>query len=555
MAHNTKLLCYVLPALLFLVGINGCDQGGETDDTTVTREQVLQILRNWHDQIEPTVSEEERTKVEQYAAGFPEEGQEGIEPVSMEVVDGDNATITPVINRRDWAYAVCGIAYSTMGVIGQGQAAMIDMGFWCFLEAALLQTDESEHLANVAFHLNLHGAFDDARAVLIYARSVDGGHIAVRNNLAFAYAQLGDYDRAIYEAQIVVAMQPMERAYLERLASYYNDGGYPEAADALKAALEGIQQVPTVDPGIVEPDLSVTGAAIRSKIEELSDEMRKRGQEILDQYDPQLETSAMEFMERWSMIAQEMMYECPFAVAQEGGDPYAICVECYIPGGEEAFDAGLTFYSDVLHIVSSFECEAYLALSEITWRGLNLVWNAVLPQNEKQILLGEVHDKIFAEHVDIICGPRTMINFYWGNLVKDYEAAMAEGCGDAPVEAPEAEIEDTACKLQPALCRNQTIFNFILVSLVKQPDGTYALKLGASGMDVRLEYNFATGHAGFGVGLGINLGKPLNASASLMFRSKTGVTGGVEVTVASRTLFNIQGYERPVEYRLAALEN
>jgi hypothetical protein len=347
----------------------------------------------------------------------------------------------------------------------------------------------------------------------------------------------------------------MERAYLERLARYYKDGGHTEAADALKAVLEGTQYIPPIDPGMVEPQLSAAGESIRSKIEDLSDEMNRRGQEILDQYDPRLETSAMEFAQKWSMIVQEMMYDCPFAVAQEGGDPYAICVACFIPGGEQAYAAGLTFFTDALSIVSGFEIEAYLVLSDITWRGLNLVWNALLPQNEKQILLGEVHDKIFAEHVNIICGPRTMLNFYWGNLVKDYEAAMAEGCGDAPVETAEIEVEDATCKLQPALCRNQTIFNFILVSLIKKPDGTYSLKLGSSGINFQLEYNFATGHAGFGVGLGINLGKPLNASASLMFRSKTGVTGGAEVTIAARTLFAVEGKERPVEYRLAAFEN
>jgi len=306
---------------------------------------------------------------------------------------------------------------------------------------------------------------------------------------------------------------------------------------------------------MVEPKLSATGESIRSKIEDLSEEMYQRGQEIIDQYDPELEASAIAFFEQWAMIAQEMLYDCPFAVGQRGGKPYDICVECYIPGGEQAFGAGLGFYTSVLLIVSGFENEAYLALSEITWKGLNLVWNAMLSQNEKQILLGEVHDKIFVEHVANICGPRTMINFYWNNLVDEYEAAMAEGCGDAPVEISEPEIEDTTCTQQPALCRNKTVFNFFLVKLTRQPDGTYALSFGASGTKFTLEYNFATGHAGFGVGLGINLGKPLNASASLMFRSKTGVSGGAEVTIAARTLFNIQGQERPVEYRLAALEN
>lgn len=499
----------------------------------VSQEDVVAILTSWRDQIRPTIPGAERQKVEQYIAGFPLDAPAGTEPIDMVLIDGSVQQLEPRVGRRDWAYAVQGVGYTTVGGIIQGRAWMLDVGFWCFLEAALLQPNESEHLGNVGFHLNDRGAYLDARAVLLYARSLDGHYVPARNNLAHALNRLGEHDAAVSEALRVIALQPAEPSYHERLARYYEDAGKTDAAQAIRTALAGLDALPPIPPFAVPVALSPAGEHIRDQIENLSGQMYQRGSDIADKYQQELEKPLNEWITEWLEITEEALFICPMRVGMAGGDAYAICLNCYLPAAPEAMALGATAYDKTITAVAQFETEAYAALADINYQAWQLVLGAPIAQWERDILLDEAHQEIFLTHYPIIGGPRQRANWRWRLTVSEYQAAMAEGCGDAPVgDLTVVEQQSATCQVMPFMCREWRVY-FIIGDLGFHPDGTVSLSLG-QGVSGKLEYNFETGHMGIGAGYGFNLGPIAKAEAMVIYRSQTGLAG--DVGIKMRTL-------------------
>jgi hypothetical protein len=181
---------------------------------------------------------DERDDVEAQAAGHPVESSEMVEPVVVQS-DGTPPHLTVIVNRRDWVYAVRGITFTHVGMFALGQAAMLDLGFWCFLEAALLRPDEPEHLSNVAFHLNERGESADARTLLLRALSLDEKNTVVLDNLAYASAVLGDHESAIKYSLVALGQDQGVSFLLERLRYYGEAGGYDLVARMAAAGLEG----------------------------------------------------------------------------------------------------------------------------------------------------------------------------------------------------------------------------------------------------------------------------------------------------------------------------
>lgn len=198
-------------ALIGLVGCgnvivnNNANDGGSANENAdgagpshqppseVSQADVIDVLTKWRDQIYPALSNKERQEIETFVAAFPLEAPAGTEPIIVESSLDEPPQLAPVINRRDWAYALRGAAHTLVGGFVEKQADLLDVAFWRFLEAALL-----------------------------YARSLEVTYASTRNNLAFTYEGQGDHGAAIVEQLVVVMLQPDASFYIEGLASYYD---------------------------------------------------------------------------------------------------------------------------------------------------------------------------------------------------------------------------------------------------------------------------------------------------------------------------------------------
>ena len=154
---------------------------------------------------------------------------------------------------------------------------MLDVGFWCFLEAALLHPEEPEHLSNVAFYLNERGKSTDARKLLLRALSFDNKNTIVLNNLAYASAALGDYACAVTHSLAAMGQQQGVLLIAERLRYYAKEGGYDLVAKMAEAILGDWQQMPTLED--VRPkNLSDNGRAVFNQLGE--EEGKKSGAQL-----------------------------------------------------------------------------------------------------------------------------------------------------------------------------------------------------------------------------------------------------------------------------------
>ena len=154
----------------------------------------------------------------------------------------------PVVRSRDWALARVGLAYTLAGAMGEGKAALFDLGYWCFLEAALIAPDEPQHLVNVAFHLNERERFEAALVVLARALELDPDLPGALSNQAYAQAGNGDYDAAIRSLlnELADGIAPVYAR--ERLARYFDLAGFPEAAQSYRDMLAQGYYVPYEPP-------------------------------------------------------------------------------------------------------------------------------------------------------------------------------------------------------------------------------------------------------------------------------------------------------------------
>lgn len=202
---------------------------------------------------------------------------------------------------RDWAFAAEGFGYTLRGIFVTGEATQLDVGLWCFLQAARLRPDEPEHLVNVAFHLNERAAHADARVLLEHALRLDPELPGAHNNLAFAHAGEGALDAAIAHAMQAFAAPEGSEIVAERLSSLLNRAGQPEAGAAARAVLVGAPVAfPDVRPTTPE------GRAVKQRLLELNGRMN-------DAYfagiaDMRTSPSDVLWAPNWSMSQDEHAY-------------------------------------------------------------------------------------------------------------------------------------------------------------------------------------------------------------------------------------------------------
>lgn len=493
----------------------------------VEKSTVEKVIQEYLGQTAAQVSSDETKELELAVTDYKLEPPSGLEPVLVpSPASGGELEFKPVINTRDWAYAAKGIEYTFLGGLVDGQEDKLDMGLYSFLQAAALNPDEPEHLSNVAFHLNNKGDYDQSFIILSYALSINEDYVPARSNLAYAYAGQGDYTKAVLEQLRVVSLRP-EKWYLQRLAEYYEGAGMPEAAKAINDALEGSQEpaMPSFPPVLT---LSSKGENVLEEIERLEEELTEEEQRISDSKASPLEEILDGFLAEWANIVETTFTTCPWDVAMGGGDAYAICVSCYVPGAQKTNSLVSSFYQDVMPAVHSFESDAFRALEKYTRQAVSTVEGADLDESEKQKLLKAVHRRFTVEHTKRILGPRSTVKRTWNQWQAEYRAGMAEGCGEAPVgDIKVMEEEDAMCRIFPIACQKWSIW-FVIGEMSYDPAGTFDISFG-QGLSLKYRYNFAKDITSLGVGLGVNLDHVIGAGGTLFFNPTEGVTTDLKV--------------------------
>lgn len=490
---------------------------------TNTKSKIKILVEEYLSETSSQVSKADKENIEATIKDYPVELQPASETITVLATEEEEIEYTLDIKTQDWAYAAIGIENTFLGGLVDGQEGKLDLGLYCFLQAAALNLDEPEHLSNVAFHLNNKGDYENAKMLLQFALSINDSYYPALSNLAYAYAGQGNYTYAILEQLKVVSLRP-EKYYFQRLSEYYEKAGLPEASEAVINAIEGSDDFVVAPYPTIIQNLSPNGLSVLEEIERLDEGLYEKISAISDSKMPPLLELLDKILNDWANLLQWALWECPAEVAFAGGDAYAICTQCYIPGAQEAFDLLSTFHKAVQASLPSFEAEAFNELEIYTRQAIEIVEDADLDESEREALLKEVHRRFTIEYTISIMAPRKDVQRVWVGFQAEYQAAMAEGCGDVSIDLPELEEANYECEILPALCKKWK-FWFIFGSISYDPETrNFDLSLG-QGFAVKYRYNFARDVSDVGVGYGINLDKIIQLGATIYFNPTDGVQG------------------------------
>lgn len=184
----------------------------EIDLPQSTAADVDAILTDMLSRLESSVPAEWRSLVELYAASLPVPSQNHADlPAPLAFVmkaSGADREVTVGPSRRDWAFALAGGLYAQAG-LSMPASGLMDLALWSFIRSAQL-AKEPDHLANVAFSLNVMRRYQDALTLLAYAERRAPDHPDVHGHLAHALRRLGrDRDA---DAELALAISKDRKA-------------------------------------------------------------------------------------------------------------------------------------------------------------------------------------------------------------------------------------------------------------------------------------------------------------------------------------------------------
>jgi hypothetical protein len=502
------------------------DSQASADLTPAAQADVLALLRRYRDEIYPTLPAEQRHDVEQVVAGFPVDAPPDVAPIILQASSDAEPRLEPVVGRRDWAYAEQGITFTFIGILGEGQAHWLDVGFWCFLEAALLDIGEQEHLANVAFHLNGRQHYADARTVLEYARSLNPLHLAVRNNLAYALAGLGDYDQAIAEQLAAIAYWPGSTFFLEGLSRYYRAAGMADAAALTDAMIEAVETLPEAPPPGDLDGLSSAGFTLWAELVDLSLTM------IADADVgglPSVPATIEDVPALATAIAdiRDVRSACIQRVDEDNADlPAAardvlICEQCELPALRDEAALAEDEVARIMQGTQEYEAHALSVLADYLALGLNTIRNdPSITELDRTILSDYWHTEVL-----------TWVRLVRQNTIENAEQAvqLAVSYQQIQLQCMREQIPDYVWDPSVLLpFGGKLSIWFILGSLhLDIPEGKVELSLG-QGWQGKLGWNWITDSPTLGFGYGINLDKVIEVGAFARFSPASGLVGSVD---------------------------
>ncbi len=484
-----------------------------------TRDELLAILQHHRSLVLPRVSAAVRADVEAFAAQFPLESPAGLLPIEPTGGFDESGTMGFEIRRRDWAYALHGGVF-TLAAAGGGQG-WLDAGFWCYLEATLLNPDEPDHLANVGFHLNARHECRDAARVLAYARAIDASHQAVLNNLGYAHAACAEFARAIEATIAANGAGAVEDGRLERLAEYYEAIGDSELAQAVRSRADR-ELIPPNQWSLAQ--LSAWQAMYDQFIRELMD----RDLAALEAANPERGRLADQYAEDGRRFdeAMEACRKVPVPVLCEPALIVLREMHCgCIPSAHLAFLAGrANHHARIIALEMATETHLWAIAAEFRSRGVAFLERIATLSDAERAAVARRWEEL------VLVGPLThrkvaipeALDFARRDLAERHQALrdqMAFGC------------EPVSTQTCPQGLPTAFTINLGIASAVINTNGTVSVSIGG-GTRVEVQYDVHTGLSGVGVAVGINLGPLLEGGVYVTLRdgeAEIGATLGARV--------------------------
>lgn len=555
-----RLIVLVLAALVATCSSWSC--GGSDEEAPAaqggavapTAEEVRAILVRHRDAVAKGLPAEERARVDGEAAKHPTTAPSGTAPVRQ--ASARPGTLSPaatptdedkslhaLVARRDWAYATLGITYSLRGGFEAGQAALLDVAFYCFLEAALLVVDEPEHLVNVAFHLNDRALFADARAVLLFARGLSPKNVAVRNNLAFATARLGDPSSAASEELAALSLAPA-RLFWTRLAGYWDAAKRPEEAAMARAMATDAGAIPTVSAVVPPASLAAANAFIEvlgplqsSLTDGLAAVGGAPGIPMTLEYDLAMLPDIVAIRDRRAFCQQR--------VAAENADKPAmvrdvlVCEQCDRVAAMEERQLAHTYVNTVI-------------AKTRTWASLTLI---VVAEHLDKGLAG------IAARSDLSPEDRAGLVAYWQSAMAGWVEVVAVGVHENVENARmltafyDDNLNSLSCGrgLVPSWVWNPdellpfggkiTVW-FVVGQLSIDMKKGYVELQGGQFVQGKIGWNWKTNDPLIGIGIGVNLDGIVETGAFISLDARSGLGGSIELSPAGWPMM-IAGVDPP----------
>ncbi|NLE59862.1 MAG: hypothetical protein GX616_16035 [Planctomycetes bacterium] len=488
--------------------------------TVPSRSEVITILQEYRDALYPGLPATERQSVEAFVAGYPLEAPSGTQPIEVHSNNAASPTLTAVINRRDWAYAVKGVDYSFVGVFGQGQQDMFDVAFWCFLEASLLQPDETEHLANVAFHLNAREKHLDAKTLLLYARSVRPGSIPVLHNLAYAYACLGDYHAAITEQLDAVNRCPGVRFLLDRLAAYYELAGMSAEAAFIRNLRDGIDPgewpVPEFPMGLSPAGLGVVAELMQLQGAMMSEMVTVQPPPV-DDLDLLLQYADVNSTETSCTVSvRDQSLDRPLLEREQ-----EICRTCNMPAAVNRYQLDMTAAGRAVTWARSYQRDASPIITRYLGLGMEHIYAASgLSATERVRLLDFWHAQVVTHENNLLHGTQAALTELRRIATEGPTQVMGSSC------MPGVDIEiyhDPECDGIP-FCGKFSVWFGVGSVQIDLPSGQIELTFG-QGTQIKVGYNLKTKAPLVGLGYGFDLDGLAEVGAFATFDGEKGFSG------------------------------
>lgn len=573
------LLCVALAPIVVLPVVPAAVPEEPICQTETRSEELRTLLIQWKERMASSAAQAELAQLTARAERIPLNNPPDVLPVTFDDSEDAKAVgVRPIPNRRDWAYALEGLAFTLLGGTQADMERLLDLGFWSFLQAALLRI-EADHLSNVGFHLNDRAAFTDAVTVLCYARSLDPDHPDVHNNLAHALAGLGMMENALAEADWAARLQPGV-SHFERKAAVY----------AQMAGVEtGTQEEPSgvaLDP--TGADITAAFGHVMSAVGVIHVNLLQRLSVTLHSLkypiDAALDTALVDIGRK----SGQCEHECDVAYPYDGNPErpgYGRCMcNCQVTKDEEWYHAVLRFYFERERRYEEFGRFAAREIGLSLERQiaiLNTYRDELRPAEIQRVLSWAFEDaKRRGEWVQGL-GPELQMHLEEVQRSSEQLRRTYDGC--ARTQSQEmlefVDPSDYFGKRPRVIVLKRLDSNaekpwhiwFGIGSVVLKPDDTAELSLGVTSvLGGSLKYNFRTHEFGSGVSAGLNLKKlvgPLATTGAPSFEffaeissvdgPRAGLKGGLnpKVFVANEDLsaeYLLHGQKAPAKSNLVS---
>lgn len=492
-----------------------------------TESEIRALILKWRDSLKSISKDETIKKIVNYAETYPVNVSDGTMPVTFtDSENDDSVNIKVVVNRRDWAYAIEGWKFTLFGGTSKGYENMIDVGFWCFIEAALIHL-EPDHLVNIGFHLNNRWEYEDAKAILTYANYLNSNNPAIHNNLGHTLACLNDFKGATREALKALALNPENPSYKTKLETYTTKAGFPIKISQMETSDQELEP-PEANKDPMSRNLMNAWAMITMELAKYQNSSSMNFQK----YAGEMNIEMMDDYARQDKYSKEQQkcYDAIYDPKRYESLDEAFC-QCTVPQMRKVYASSVQSYYRHVNIYGEWSEVDFVAYEEIVERVLRLA-NSIdfLDEKEKSQLYMKIYRQFFF-FLQTIENNEAQVKLFAVHADQNfalYKEAMSK-CSSALVSKEIFDPTDYFGQRPSKIVLKRfnrgdgekTWYIWIgPVSLELRPDFTANLSLGISGIAAaKFSYNFKSRDFGSGVGVGLNIGKALGPLGKLIFKN------------------------------------